>query len=296
MLGSGKETGGWSRRDFLKSVGAVGASGIIPFPKDFSPGPPVPGFIPQIPPETTGTVATQKIEAREVSFNSSVLYYHEVTKSRITSDITSFLRNGYQPISIDDFVQTLDGDKEIPPKTFMVTFDDSRLSQFTEGLPAIDAIQRQIPGLIIPVTFFAIVGFANRDFDAGKYALSELPDDLPAFYDGGNKYMNKAQLIQVLQWGHSLQNHTIDHPYLTRISYDDMVNEIRWGESRVNEIYKAAGVKRTVRTMAYPYGSNSIRERDVVASLGYDAAFATTSGTRQNSTTERFKLPRVRET
>lgn len=208
------------------------------------------------------------------------------------------IRRGLQPISIDDFVQILNGDKDVPSDpTFMVTFDDSRLSQYTEGLPAIDAIQRQM-GIIIPVTFFSIVGFSNvNGIDHGPNTIDKIPDETTAFYDGPvNKYMNKAQLIQVLQWGHSIQNHTINRPWLTKISAEDMTNEVKWGESRVNELWKAAGRKRGVKVIAYPYGSNGLRERELVASFGYDAAFATTARTKQNSTTERFRLPRLRQT
>lgn len=268
-----------TRRKFLE-----GLAGIIPYPLLKKPESPTP--------------QPASKEQKELSFNSSVLYYHEVTKSRITSDILSFLRRGFQPLSIDDFVQTLSGDKNVPSDpTFMITFDDSRLSQYTEGLPAIDAIQRQM-GIIIPVTFFSIVGFSNvNGIDHGPNTIDKIPDETTAFYDGHfNKYMNKAQLIQVLKWGHSIQNHTINHPYLTRASNEDLINEIKWGESRVNELWKAAGRKRGVKTIAYPYGSNGVRERELVASLGYDAAFATTAGTRQNSTTERFRLPRLRRT
>ena len=267
-----------TRRKFLE-----GLAGIIPYPLLKKPEPPTPQ-----PPSK---------EQKEVSFTSSVLYYHEVTRGRITSDIIDLIKRGFQPLSLDAFIRTLNGDVDISSDpTFIVTFDDSRLSQYTQGLPAIDAIEKQM-GIIIPVTFFGIVGFSNVDgIDYGPNTIDKIPDETTAFYDGAvNKYMNKAQLIQVLEWGHSIQNHTINHPYLTRVSSGDLINEIRWGESRVDELWKAAGRKRSVRAFAYPYGAFRRREQDYLASFGYDVAFSTMP-TTSHTTAQRFRLGRLRRT
>lgn len=230
-------------------------------------------------------------EKKEVSFSSSVLYYHEVKTRRLYSDVMDLVSRGFQPLSLDDFTAIIN-DKADPPSdsTFLITLDDGLLSQFTQGLPAIDAIEKET-GIFVPLTFFTIMGFLGL----GDKTLDEMPDDTPAFEDRYHRYMTKAQLIELLNLGHNVQNHTVLHPNLTKLNSEDMSNEIKWGDSRTDEVWKAAGIKRKSKAFAYPFGALGRREQGYLTNMGYDVAFSTFATTDQNSS-RRLRLGRLRKT
>jgi len=264
---------GLSRREFLK-----GLVGIIPYPL-------------LKPPEPPPTPQPPSKEQKEVSFTSSVLYYHEVTRGRITSDIIDLIKRGFQPLSLDTFIGTLNGEVDISSDpTFLVTCDDSLLSQYTEVLPAIEAIKRET-GIFVPLTFFSIMRFE----DLGYKTIDEMPNDTPAFNDGTHRYMTKAHLIDILQQGHYVQNHTVHHTNLTRLTDEELKNEVRYGELRADELWKAAGLNRKGKAFAYPYGAFGRREQDYLASFGYDVAFSTAPTTNHNLS-QRHRLGRLRRT
>ncbi len=259
MLGE-SQAGGITRRSLLK------AFAVAPFSKE---------------------PLAALFKEQEVAFNSSVLTYHQVTAARMTSDIVGLVRQGYQPLSLDTFISALNGDVTIPAnlKTFLVTCDDGLASQYSQGLAAIDVIEKQT-GWFVPLTLFSLMRFEGLPL-----SMNEIPDTTPCFNDRVHRYMNKAQLVEMLQQGHYVENHTIDHMDLTRLSPGQRSAEVELGEARVDELWETAGRERTCRAFAYPYG-RSRGLADYIDSVGYDVAFTTVASTVQKSS-QRYSLGRL---
>lgn len=219
-----------------------------------------------------------------------VLLYHGVSLNQMVSDATRLIRRGDQPISLDTFIGALNGDIVIPPDlgTFLITCDDGYVSQYNQGLEAVDIIQRQT-GWFVPLTLLAIMRFEGL-----PYPLSELPDDIPSFWDGDprHQYMNKGQLVEMLQLGHYVENHTADHKSLTSLTPEQRRDQVGLAEGRVNELWQLANRQRLYRAFAYPYGNYQGQEQ-YIADVGFDAAFSTI-GTTVHRSSQRYRLGRVR--
>lgn len=229
-------------------------------------------------------------EQKEVAFTSSVLTYHEVSASRMASDVVGLIRQGQQPISLDTFIGALYGEVEIPQglRTFMVTCDDGLFSQYTQGLRAVDTIERQT-SWFVPLTLFALTRFEGLPL-----LTEDLPDDTLSFNDHSHQYMTKAQLVEMLQLGHYVEDHTSDHVDMTRLTDDQRNAQIELSESRIDGLWELAERERTYKAFAYPYGRYRGAE-SYVASVGFDVAFTTTPSTQQR-TSQRYVLGRMGRT
>ncbi|MEK7617315.1 MAG: polysaccharide deacetylase family protein [Patescibacteria group bacterium] len=248
-----------SRRTFLKALG------VAPF---------------------TAEPFLSLLQEREVRLISSVLTYHEVNAAKMTSDVVSLIRRGYQPLSLDTFVGALRGEVEIPQglPTFLVTCDDGLFSQYTQGLQAVDTIERQT-GYFVPLTLFTMTRFE------GLPITEDLPDEVPSFNDGRHRYMNKGQLVDMLRKGHYLQNHTADHMSVTQLPEDRLRDQIEVSEGKIDLLWELAERERTVKAFAYPNGRYAGRE-GFIQDAGFDVAF-TTAGITQHSSANPFRLGRL---
>lgn len=220
-------------------------------------------------------------------FESTFLMYHELSAARLQRDLLHLIGRGYQPISLETVVGFLNGELGVPRglATFHVTCDDGLESQFNAVLKAVGQIQTQT-GLFVPVTFFAITKFEDP-----KGPVEEIPEDTPSYNDRVHRYMTKGQLIRLIKAGHRVENHTVNHPDLSRLSEGSRNAEVEIGEQRIEALWRLAGVPRNYRAFAFPYGCYQ-GQTGYIGGL-YDVAFATIPTTVHSAAT-RYSLGRKR--
>ena len=225
----------------------------------------------------------------EVRMNTSVLFYHEVSEVAMTNDILGLINSGAEPISLENLNLALKGEIEVPaPRTFMVTCDDGLRSQYTAGLKAVDRAQT-LTDKFVPVTFFVMTRFN------GQPITEDMPDSVASFNDGDPKhiYMNKGQLVDLIQQGHYVENHTSNHVNIVSLSSDQLSREVELAEEKLDDLWSLAGIERGVRGFAYPYGGYS-GKAEYIESVGIDIAFST-ENVNLLSSNRRFMLGRVRK-
>ncbi|HEX6511240.1 MAG TPA: polysaccharide deacetylase family protein [Chloroflexota bacterium] len=238
-------------------------------------------------------MAPRALAAAPVPFVSEFRMYHEVSYAAFKSELLGLLDAGAQPLSIETIVGALNGEVAIPPglRTFHITWDDARLSQYTDGWPAIRDVQRE-RGVFVPVT-----GFLITKFDHLPLAVQDVPPDTPCYHEDGNlptnhRFMTKAQAIELIQHGIHAANHTVNHADLPALASGAMQGEIALAEQHIQALWDQAGVLRPVKVFAYPYGRFNADIIAVLQGLGYDAAFSTIGSTR-HSAAKRWTLGRV---
>ena len=131
-------------------------------------------------------------EKEKYAVSVPVLLYHGIL---ITPDGSNVVRNdfekqmralkyaGYETVSIDDFHAFMRGEKKLPEKSFLLTFDDSRKDSFYPADPLLKAL-----------------GFKAVMFVITKYSILE---------NGSNYYLSKNELGYMLETGRwELQTHT----------------------------------------------------------------------------------------
>ena len=75
--------------------------------------------------------------------------YLSVRTSALNEQIARLLHNGYHAISVQDILDAHYGLKSLPPKAFLLSFDDGYSSFYTRVWPLLKA--RNVPALWAPV-------------------------------------------------------------------------------------------------------------------------------------------------
>jgi peptidoglycan/xylan/chitin deacetylase (PgdA/CDA1 family) len=124
-----------------------------------------------------------------------------------------------------------------PAGIVSINFDDGWISSYTTALPIIEAAN-------LPATFYIISSYF------GKSAYITVPD-----------------MLALQSAGEEIGDHTKTHPNLTRLSADEMQDEIIGSMAQL----KADGV-HSITTFAYPYGAHNEETNATVLQAGYIAA------------------------
>jgi len=227
-------------------------------------------------------------EAVQPTLRSSFLIYHEMSYLPFKRNLLNLIREGQQPISPDTAVNVINGSQTIPDglPTFMVTCDDSLLSQYDSILRATEEVANET-GFFVPVTFCAIMKLNNP-----TAPITELPDDTPMYNDGVHRYLTLRHVINLIKAGHLLANHTVNHAILPNLSEGARNAEVEIAEQRINTIYQMAGVLRPVKIIAYPQGRYQ-GQLGYIGQQGFDLGLSTLSAKIHTSET-RLYAGRVR--
>lgn len=170
------------------------------------------------------------------------------TRERFERQMEWFARLGWHTLSLAEAGERLIRGEHIPPRHFVITFDDGYVDTLTVGIPILRALG-------FTATVFVVSGLvgAHNLWDEGIGHVAPL--------------MTWAQLEQVLDAGCSIGAHTVSHPHLDRIPLDAAHQEIL--DSRL-AIERQLGIP--VRTFCYPYGHWNPQVVRLVQEAGYDLA------------------------
>lgn len=210
--------------------------------------------------------------AEPPTLRSSILMYHEMSYLPFKRNLLNLIREGQQPISPDTAVSVINGLRAIPDnlQTFMVTCDDSLLSQYDSILRATEEVADET-GFFVPVTLCAIMKLNNP-----AVPVTELPDSTPMYNDDVHQYLTLRHVINLIKAGHILANHTVNHAILPNLSVGARNAEVEIAEERIEAIYQMAGVARPVKIIAYPLGRYQ-GQMDYIRQQGFDLGLSTLS-------------------
>lgn len=188
------------------------------------------------------------------SAHASILLYHHVSEStpRITSVSADELRehleylrdNDFTVVDIRDAIAAARGEKSIPEKSVVITFDDAYQNIFTNGRPILNEFD-------VPWTLFVTTD-----------PVGSRP----------GQYMSWDQIRELHEEGVVIANHTLDHAHLPR--RNDGESEQQWLQRMRDNILAAeAKIEEEVgvsyKLFAYPYGEYDNKLADLVAELGF---------------------------
>ncbi len=157
---------------------------------------------------------------------------------------------GIAVISMQDFIAWRKGEKNIPPKSALVTIDDGYTCSLQVGAPILKKFG-------YPATFFVYLDFINK----------------------GGKSMSWAQLGELRDQGFEIGSHSVMHqnlnagkPSKAKFATKDewLADEIVHSKQLIEE---QLGIR--VSAFAYPFGNNNPKARELVQQAGYELAFTT---------------------
>jgi peptidoglycan/xylan/chitin deacetylase (PgdA/CDA1 family) len=127
--------------------------------------------------------------------------------------------NGYHTILPDQLYEYLVFGKELPANPVMITFDDTRLDQYTAALPELN----------------------KHGFKAAFFIMTVSL--------GRPGYMSKEQVKQLSDEGHTIGSHTYDHQNVKKYTDKDWEQQVAKPSRQLKEI-----TGKPVEYFAYPFG------------------------------------------
>lgn len=127
--------------------------------------------------------------------------------------------SGYHTILPDQLYDYLTTGKELPAKPVMITFDDTRLDQYTIALPEL-----------------------NKYGYKGVYFIMTVSLGKPG-------YMSRDQVKQLSDEGNTIGSHTYDHKNVKTYTVDDWVEQVQKPSKQLQTI-----TGRPVEYFAFPFG------------------------------------------
>jgi peptidoglycan/xylan/chitin deacetylase (PgdA/CDA1 family) len=165
----------------------------------------------------------------------------------------------YNVLPLPEIVAALAEGRSLPERSLAITIDDAFLSVYTQAWPRLRAAG-------LPFTLFVATEPVERNYPG---------------------YMNWSQLRRMLAGGGvTIAAHGVTHGSMVGRSLEYARREIARGRAEIR-----ARLDVTPGLFAYPFGEYGRDLRDLVADLGFTAAFGQHSGAIAR-TSDRYALPR----
>jgi peptidoglycan/xylan/chitin deacetylase (PgdA/CDA1 family) len=205
-----------------------------------------------------------------------VLCYHDVgddpanqtpyylTPGQLRSQLRWAMQWGLRFVDLSDLVdafltgQPIDG-------LAAIAFDDGLVGVHRHALPV-------LVELGLPATIFAV---------------SDALGTSPPWWEGADRVMTRAELLEVSQAGLRIASHTRTHPRLPGLEQAALREEVAGARSLLEDL---AGIP--VDLLAYPFGDSDARVEEMAAEVGYRAGFSFSNG-RLTGASARYRLPRL---
>lgn len=246
--------------------------------------------------ERTNPVATPAptpVRAAAPAINKSaavmVLCYHRLdekarpndslamTPAEFEKEMQQIKDAGFTVVPMQDFLAWRRGDKDIAPKSAVITIDDGYVSGYDLAWPILKKFN-------YPFTMFVYVNYIN----SGGKSISW--DQLAEMRDAGVD-------IQSHSYSHGDLNNPNDRRSVDKHTFDMIQNDVKtlgadgWLRKEIFDSKKVLeqqlGIK--VNAIAYPFGKYDQKVRDLVKEAGYEAGF-TVYGQRISHSAPAFDL------
>ncbi|HEV8629907.1 MAG TPA: polysaccharide deacetylase family protein [Thermoanaerobaculia bacterium] len=261
----------------------------------------------------------QGLFRRRAAGRLTVLAYHCVDDGdRFAAQLDELLASGHNPLTLDDTLAALAGQRTLPRRALLVSFDDGDRSILEAGLPALRARG-------VPAVAFVVAGLVDgtrppwwveaeawlasggrspllegQEAPAAARLLKKLPDAvrrqaLEELRQTATAscppvpQLTSAELQQLTSGGVAVGNHTWSHPCLPRCDDAVLRDEVVRAHERLTAILGAPP-----RAFAYPNGDYDPRAAGLLAELGYGAAFLFDHRHARPRGGDRFRVSRLR--
>ncbi len=182
-----------------------------------------------------------------------------VSPEHFRAQMEELVRLGYHTITPDDLADAVTGQKILPTKPVLITFDDGYRDQYTKAFPIL-----KTHGL--RATFFII----------SDYHLNPL-------------YLTNDQIRELDQSGLiTIAAHTRHHVGLADRQSDKQKDEIGGSKQDLEQV-----VGHPITAFAYPYGNFNAAVKRLVAEAGFRTGFSTILGSIHTSSSL-FEARRIR--
>ena len=211
-----------------------------------------------------------------------ILMYHEVTPTpveryrkytvtpaELAAQLAWLRSRRYTSVDLDAVRAAFLGERALPARAIVITFDDGSR----------DCLDHAVPALLahgFTATFFIVGGLVGS---TTRWLPAEVGFEIPT---AGWPTLRAAE-----REGMRCEAHSVSHPRLARVDDEQARDELVRGRAVLEE-----GLGHAVRHLAYPFGSHSPRTRELAREAGYLTA-CTTHEAIASRGDDLLALPRV---
>jgi len=149
--------------------------------------------------------------------------------------------SGYQTLSLLGAVDYLRRDAPFPGRSFVITFDDGYQTVYDEAFPVLQRYS-------MSATVFLTVGEKGAVQPGARLPSLE-----------GRSMLSWHEIREMQRWGIDFGAHTLTHPDLTRLSFDQLETEVCDSKAIIENALSAKAA-----SFAYPYGHYDRRSCEIV--------------------------------
>ncbi len=178
-----------------------------------------------------------------------------VTRERFAAQLASLQRRGFTTVTFRDVAAHLGGERPLPRRPILLTFDDGSADNHGLALPLLKA-----HGMTAVVFLIGDPGIRSNVWDAG--------DGEPAV-----PLLDDAQVREMAAAGIEFGSHTSTHARLTALAPERLAAELAGSQRAVER-----RVGAPIRAVCYPYGDVNAAVKAASAAAGYWFGVASDSG------------------
>ena len=228
----------------------------------------------------------------------TILMFHDIDAKKAVSAFT-FIKNHYNVISLQDYLNAVYSNQRLPPKAIIITFDDGHAGNY-QLLPVLKKFQ-------IPITIFLCSDIIDtRRHFWFKHCKELLPDrerlkKMPNVqrletlkhygFDQTREYadtqaLTYEQIEEMRPWV-DFQSHTCFHPILPQCDDQTALAEIAQSKLHLEKKYAF-----DIYAISYPNGDYTERDIRMAQEAGYKCGITVDYG-YNDLHTDLFRLKRI---
>ena len=176
-----------------------------------------------------------------------------ISAKQFARHLASLQRRGFHTITFHDYAGFLRGERTLPHKPIILTFDDGYEDNYRTAFPILQ----------------------KYSFNAVIYAVTD-KERRTNFWDQSEppaRLMSASQMKELHGSGIEIGSHTVTHPRLPSSSAESVRCEIRNSKDALEQLLGSSVV-----SFAYPYGELSQNVKECVGEAGYKFAVAADTG------------------
>jgi peptidoglycan/xylan/chitin deacetylase (PgdA/CDA1 family) len=180
-----------------------------------------------------------------------------ISPERFASQMQALAGKGHSAVAIGDFMAWLEGRRELPEGSFVLTFDDGFLGVHDHAAPVLEKLGW-------PAAVFLVSALTGKQ-DA--WCKTENPSGVTY------PLLDCDHIAALSLRGFSFHSHSRHHARLPHLSDAELVDEVGGSRTELASLLDAAP-----DYLAYPYGLYDDRVIDSARRAGYHAAFSVQPG------------------
>ena len=193
--------------------------------------------------------------ARNEKIKIPVICYHSINKDpsgkspiiispeKFRQHLQTIKDNGYTTLTMSQFNDYIFGDKPIPEKSVLLTFDDGYMDNYTNAFPILKEFNMN-------ATVFVISSYLDGDI-----------------------YMSPSNIKEMSDYGIDIESHTVTHRRLSELSYEEQLKELKNSKETIEKI-----TGKPIIAIAYPEGKFNEDTKKATMEAGYSMGFTIDRG------------------